>query len=152
MRLSSDPEGGSRAVGVFRDGCPGGGGQEPDCTDTRFTAAPAGHTGVQSGASRGRPTQRPAHHQGQPQATMFVFWIVWISLVLGGLAGVFCYREVLGRRLHLERVPVPAHSPARQRVSPGREAGLALRELPVSPFHALAPWPTRSGRGRPGIT
>lgn len=77
---------------------------------------------------------------------MILFWLMWLGLVLGGLAGGLYYRGALARRFHLVRVPVTAQASARQRVSPGRDAGLALRQLPVPLARAVPPWPVRRGR------
>ncbi len=76
---------------------------------------------------------------------MLVFWLMWISLVLGGLAGVCRFRRALGERLQLARVPGLVPVPVRQRVYSGPEAGPALKELPVSSYRASGLWSPNTG-------
>src|SRR5262245_29938975 len=88
-----------------------------------------------------RGSVQPTDHctRREPQATMLLFWLLWISLVLGGLAGALRSRGALGKRLHLQRAPALAQRAARPRVYPGSEVGLTLRASHVSSYRSFPP-------------
>src|SRR5262249_31532301 len=112
MAMSSDPDRIARRGACSGTSVPG----EEDMNRysvTRFTAAPAGHTGVQSGASRRRPTHGTLHHEG-PTGNYV--------LVLARVHQLGAWR--IGRRLLL---PEGAGPTAWSRAGAGAGQGACLR-------------------------
>jgi len=98
-------------------------------------------TEARAGTRRGDPNHRnnaPPHNHGLP---MTFVWLICLSLVLGGVAGMLWPKTGLrGRRLRVARVPVRKHRP----VAP------AYRETPAGQPGRPSSFPAPGGPPRGG--